>query len=230
MVDVDEVSPAIQTTAPKGLVGRVYLALGYLHPATVHFPIAFFLLGGLFVVIGIRFPLLGTQIPLACLWLGTLSSIAAGAMGWSFSVSQGYGGWDRFGEAAMDTEVFWHRWSAVIVTAIAIVSSVLAIRWVRANPNPRNDSKSDDLKSNKSQVDDANVVVDGPSPMKWKIGLLLCAAIVGAVGHQGGEMTYGEDFYPKMFRTLTGETESDSLVNQSSDVGVAAADDEGAAK
>ena len=31
--------------------------------------------------------------------------------------------------------------------------------------------------------------------------------MVGAVGHQGGEMSYGADFYPKAFRILLGTSE-----------------------
>ena len=41
----------------------------------------------------------------------------------------------------------------------------------------------------------------------WKLGLIACAAMVGAVGHQGGEMNYGHDFYPKAWRILTGAPE-----------------------
>ena len=169
---------------PSGLAQRVWSAQGYLHPATVHFPIALFLLGAGFVVAGWRWPVVGTQIPLACLLLGTASAIAASAMGWAFAVEQGYGGWARFDEAMLDREVFWHRWSAVIVTLIAVVSSVLAIRSLRS---PLEGRRAD-----------------------WKIGLLLCGLLVGLVGHQGGEMTYGEDFYPKAWRTLTGQPSPDA--------------------
>ena len=169
---------------PSGLVERVWSAQGYLHPATVHFPIALFLLGAGFVVAGWRWPAVGTQIPLACLLLGTASAIAASAMGWAFAVEQGYGGWDRFNASMMDREVFWHRWSAVIVTLIALVSSALAIRGLR--------KPSQDRSAN------------------WKIGLLICGLLVGLVGHQGGEMTYGEDFYPRAWRTLTGQPSPDA--------------------
>jgi hypothetical protein len=31
--------------------------------------------------------------------------------------------------------------------------------------------------------------------------------MVGAVGHQGGELSYGHDFYPKAFRILFGTSE-----------------------
>ncbi|MEM9828601.1 MAG: c-type cytochrome domain-containing protein [Planctomycetota bacterium] len=171
----DEPPPPV----PDSLPSRLWAAQGFLHPATVHFPIALFLLGAVFVVLGWKWPAVGTQIPLACLWIGTASAIAASVMGWAFALEKGYGGWNRFDASMLDREVFWHRWSAVIVTLIAIGSSLAAIKGIRSE-SPRW-SKA------------------------WKAGLLVCGLLIGLVGHQGGEMTYGEDFYPKMFRILKGE-------------------------
>jgi hypothetical protein len=176
--EVQPISSPSETPARPGLLERLYAAQGFLHPATVHFPIALFLLGAGFVVVGWKWPALGTQIPLACLWLGAGSSIAASLMGWSFATERGYGSWNRFDAGAMDGEIFWHRWSAVIVSILALGLSIIAIKSLRTN-----------------SVKLTRI---------WKIGLIVCALIVGAVGHQGGEMTYGKDFYPKMFRILTG--------------------------
>lgn len=172
--------PAIPAAVPTSLIARVWAAQGFLHPATVHFPIALLLFGGGFVVLGWKWPAIGTQIPLACLLIGALTSIVATAMGWSFSVERGYGSWDRFDAAMMDKEVFWHRWSAVIVTILATVFAIVALISLKKK-SPR-------------------------WTVAWKLGLLACAAMVGAVGHQGGEMSYGEDFYPKALRTLLGQS------------------------
>lgn len=160
---------------PKSLVDRVWAFQGFLHPATVHFPIALLLFGAFFVVLGWKWPVLGQQIPLACLLLGALTAIVATAMGWSFALEKGYGSWTK---VDMDSEVFWHRWSGVIV---AVTSTVLAIIALVAN------------KKQNASMD-----------RMWRIGLLVVAGMVGAVGHQGGEMTYGKDFYPKAFRILLG--------------------------
>ncbi len=162
--------------APQTLSERIWAFQGFLHPATVHFPIAFFLLGGLFVVLGWKWPSVGTQIPLACLLLGALSAIAATLMGWSFAPEQGYGvGWNPWD---WGREVDVHRWSGVIVTVLSVVIAIVALvaLW----------KDSDRLTT------------------YWKIGLLVLAGAVGAVGHQGGEMSYGADFYPKAFRILLG--------------------------
>ncbi len=169
----------VVVAAPQTLAERVWSAQGFLHPATVHFPIAFFVLGAAFVVLGWKWPAVGTQIPLACLLLGALSAIAATAMGWSFATEQGFGnGWNIFD---WGREIDVHRWSGLIV---AIVSSIVAIIALVA------------------------IWKDSQSlTTTWKIGLLVCAGMVGAVGHQGGELSYGEDFYPKAWRILVGEAE-----------------------
>lgn len=164
---------------PAGLISRVWSFQGYLHPATVHFPIALLLIGALFVVLGWKWPAIGTQVPLACLIIGAASAIGASAMGWSFATEQGYGGWAKIDT---DSEIFWHRWSAVIVTVTSSVFAVIAIIAVS------------------KQKSELNKI--------WKTGLLVVAGMVGAVGHQGGELTYGHDFYPKAFRILLGESDA----------------------
>ncbi len=135
--------------------------------------------GALFVVLGWIWPSVGTQIPLACLLLGAVSAVVATLMGWAFAPEQGYGsGWNLLD---WDREVDVHRWSGAIVS---VASSVFAIIALLA------------------------IWKDSPSLTKtWKIGLLVCAGMVGAVGHQGGEMSYGADFYPKAWRILTGTSD-----------------------
>lgn len=163
--------------APRTLPQRVWVAQGFLHPATVHFPIALFMLGAGFVVLGWKWPSVGMQIPLACLLLGAASSLAATLMGWSFSPQQGYGaGWNILD---WDREIDVHRWSGLIVTALSSILAVVALigLWKDSDRLAR----------------------------YWKVGLLLCAGMVAAVGHQGGELSYGSDFYPKALRILLGE-------------------------
>ncbi|MEM6688591.1 MAG: c-type cytochrome domain-containing protein [Planctomycetota bacterium] len=179
IIAAQAIVPAVAATLPM----RVWMAQGFLHPATVHFPIALLLLGAAFVVVGWKWPVLGTQIPLACLIFGALTSIASTAMGFAFAVERGYGAWDRFDAEIMTREVFWHRWSAVVVTVLATGFAIVALMAI---------------KKQSARLTAA-----------WKVGLLACAAMVGAVGHQGGEMSYGEDFYPKAYRTLMGLPDPD---------------------
>lgn len=162
---------------PQPLLARVWAFQGYLHPATVHFPIALLMLGGLFVVLGLKWPALGTQIPLACLLLGSVSAVVACLMGWSFATEEGYPSYT----AGMDKEVNWHRWSGIFVAALSVVLAVIAVV-----ATVRNSRKLNGV---------------------WKTGLLVAAAAVGLVGHQGGELTYGKEFYIEAFETLWGEAE-----------------------
>ena len=168
---------------PKTLAARVWAFQGFFHPATVHFPVALFTVGALFVVLSLKWPACGTQIPFACLVLGALSSVVASAMGWAFASEQGYSGWSNID---FDNEFFWHRWGGIIVSVVASVLALLAIRAVS--------NGSDKL----TRV--------------WKIGLLVVAGMVGAVGHQGGELTYGADFYPRAFRILLGAEDEAATV------------------
>lgn len=160
---------------PRSLVDRVWTFQGFFHPATVHFPIALFLFGAFFVVLGWKWPALGKQIPLACLLLGAPTAIASTAMGWSLASEEGYASWMKID---MDSEIFWHRWSGVIVAVTSLVLAVIALLGIA--------KRSEKM----GRI--------------WKIGLLVIAGIVGAVGHQGGELKYGKDFYPRAFRILLG--------------------------
>lgn len=186
-LDGKEPEPAsTPPAAPRSLSERVWMAQGFLHPATVHFPIALLTVGALFVVLGWKWPSIGTQIPLACLLLGAISAVVSTLMGWAFAPEQGYGGgwnlmdWDR--------EIDVHRWSGVIVSIASCLFAVIAL---------------------------IAVWTDSPRLTKiWKIGLLVCAGMVGAVGHQGGEMSYGTDFYPKALRILTGQVEDAGSIEQ----------------
>ena len=160
---------------PSSLLARIWAFQGYLHPATVHFPIALLLVGGMFVVIGLKYPAIGENMAVVCLLLGTLSAVAATAMGWSFATRQGYGAWDRID---MDSEIFWHRWSGVIVSLLSFVVSLFAIAWLRGGNRRLGQT--------------------------WKVGLVVIAVLIGAVGHQGGELTYGKTFYQEAFDRLRG--------------------------
>lgn len=168
-------APAEPTKAPKSLIGRLWSFQGFFHPAVVHFPVALLMVGGLFVIVGWFHPQLGDHVALSCLMLGAVSSVVASAMGWSFAFTQGYGGG---AQVNFDSEAFWHRWSGIFVTVLAVLTSMAAIRSL------------------------------GQRSLRmrtlWKSGLVACALLVGLVGHQGGDLTYGEAHYQKAFAILTG--------------------------
>ncbi len=82
-----------------------------------------------------------------------------------------------FGGSVFDEgkTVFWHRWGGVGVSVLAIVVSILAIRAKRS---------------------------EGSSQTVWQVGTLVVAAVVGWVGHEGGEMTYPH-LYEDAFEILS---------------------------
>ncbi|QDV67879.1 Planctomycete cytochrome C [Rosistilla carotiformis] len=170
-VDVVIVEPV---PVPSSLASRVWAFQGYLHPATVHFPVALLTFGAIFVVLGYKWPQLAHPIPFACLLCGALSAIAASAMGWSFADQEGYGSWSKGLEASISR----HRWTGVGVTITSVAFALIAIK-AEMNENLR-------LRK------------------VWQIGLLISAGMVGLVGHIGGELTYGEEFYHKAFEILSG--------------------------
>lgn len=70
-----------------------------------------------------------------------------------------------------------HRWVGIGVTVVAMIATVLGWRT-------RND------------------VMGKRSNGMWKFGTVICAALIGLVGHQGGEEVYGEGFYDKAAEKL----------------------------
>lgn len=169
-----EATGPLEAPAAVTLPARVWAFQGYFHPAVIHFPIALLSVGGLFVIVGLKWPVMGTQVPLACLLLGSVSSVTASIMGWSFATQLGY--MSLFNP---DTEIFWHRWSGVAVSAVALIFAFVAVINLRR--------KSDALQKT------------------WKVGLVVLAILIGMIGHQGGELHYGKDFYPKAFEKLFGK-------------------------
>jgi uncharacterized membrane protein len=146
-----------------------FRAIGYIHPAIVHFPIALLIIAAVSVlasyVLGDRY----AQFAFNCLVLGFLFSIATAVMGWSFAESRGYGDWTKMMSTKSTDEeasIFLHRW---VGSSIAIVGLVVVIAGWR------------------------NRQSDGTRPGHfWRIGTLVLALLVGWVGHEGGELVYGD--------------------------------------
>lgn len=157
--------------ASKTSVRRGYRAIGYFHPAVVHFPIALITVAAASVLLsyflGSRFSSFGY----ACLVIGSLFAVVSAVMGWSFAEIRGFASWDTM-LAANATEQqsneFFHRW---LGSATAIAGLIVCYLGSRAKQS------------------------DGSRPgHAWRIGTIVLALLVGAVGHQGGELVYGDIF------------------------------------
>ena len=150
---------------------RLYLAIGYFHPAVVHFPVALLSLAGLAIIFSWMFGQGCVRFAYVCLVLGAIGSLVAALMGWSFAEIRGLAGWTELissSSSEQQSNEFFHRWLGTL-TALAS----LAVAWMA-------------YRSGKA---------DGTRPgWGWKTGALILAALVGIVGHQGGEMVYGDIF------------------------------------
>lgn len=157
--------------AKSSASSRLYLALGYFHPAVVHFPIALFAVAGFCAFFSYFIGKRCESMAFHLLWIGVLSSCASVLMGWGFADLQGYPSWNKAlpDNASHDqTTFFGHRWlgtSVVPVSFIIFVLSILALR--RESKGMRH---------------------------AWLIGTMMLALLVGIVGHQGGELKYGDIF------------------------------------
>lgn len=158
---------------PKTLAARLWAFQGFLHPATVHFPIALLVLGA-FAAVASFLPgwTSAETVAKTCLFFGAISSVAACVMGWSFAVERGYGDWTN-----TEGEIFWHRVSGIVLAVFAV--GLMFVSW----SSKRSTGKT----------------------LSWKLGLVVAAGIVGLVGHQGGELTYGKAMFDRAFEHLTGE-------------------------
>ncbi len=155
---------------------RLWRFYGYFHPALVHFPIALLVVGAVAVPASLLLGRSADRFAAVCLWLGTLGAIAAAAAGWSFAELKGYQlpftPLDQF----KDTTFFWHRWLGVSIAFLGTVLSYFALVGLREG---------------------ARI-----SRIIWRVGLLGLAALVGVVGHQGGELVYGEKMFDEAFELL----------------------------
>jgi uncharacterized membrane protein len=166
---------------PEGLLQRISAFSGYFHPAVVHFPIALLVFGG--AAAGLSFLTGGRAVFIAfyCLIWGTLFSIIATYMGWCLAAEKGYPDWTTVPnnesiEAA--SAVFRHRWLGTIAMLLGIAVSICAM-----------------VASRKPQSILRHV---------WRGGLIITALLISIVGHQGGELVYG-DIIAKAFSRLLGE-------------------------
>jgi uncharacterized membrane protein len=171
----------VEKSEPESFLARLCAFTGYFHPATVHFPVALLIFGA--AAAGLSFLTGGRAVYVAfyCLIWGTFFSFAASVMGWCYADEKGYPAWttvpneDSIQAAAA---VFRHRWLGVVATVCAAVSLGLAIYSQR---NPRT-----------------------PVHHVWRIGLIITALMISIVGHQGGELVYG-DIIGHAFNRLLGK-------------------------
>ena len=148
---------------------RALNAVGSLHPAAVHLPIGLLLAAGLFAFLSLRGNFVMSDCAYYCLWLGALGAVAACVSGWFFSPMEGYGAQALDGSLLDQKDpMFMHRTSGIVCTICALILALFAASARNRDPD------------------------DGTM---WKLGLILLACGIGFVGHEGGELHYGENHY-----------------------------------
>lgn len=121
---VEETHVHSEDVAP-GAVREWIARIGRLHPISIHFPIALLISAALVEVLVLVRAFVGAEpIVRFCLWLGSISAVAAAALGWADAVGVGndYSGF----EAQILT---YHRWSG---TASAALALLVLVAWERA--------------------------------------------------------------------------------------------------
>lgn len=164
--------PLAEEDAPsKTFVHRGYRAIGYFHPAVVHFPIAMISVAAASVILSYLFGQRFASFGYACLVIGSLFAIVSALMGWSFAETRGFASWNTMLTAQateQQSNEFFHRW---LGSATAVLGLIVCY-----------------LGSKAKQTDGSR------TGHAWRIGTILLALLVGAVGHQGGELVYGDIF------------------------------------
>jgi hypothetical protein len=173
--EAEEAAAESAKTDWSGLFQRAPAFLALTHHAAVHLPIALWLFGALFVLVGLVVPSWRTQIPLACLIGGALTSVSAVASGWwyaDYEYGEPWAWGDGFGD--WSELLVQHRWLGFALALVSIGLSILAL-VSRARDSRR-----------------LGVV--------WRLGLILLALAVSWEGHIGGELIHGEGFLEEAFQ------------------------------
>jgi uncharacterized membrane protein len=169
-----DATSTVEPTTPNvggSLWQKSYRAMGYFHPAVVHFPIALFIVSGVCAFLSYFLGKRCESMAFHCLWIATLSTIAAVVMGWSFADQRGYPAWNQsLGGNASHEEMnlFYHRWVGSLMLLVSLVVVAIGLFSGRGE--------------------------SGRLRNFWKVGAMLLALMVSIVGHQGGELVYGEIF------------------------------------
>lgn len=163
-----------QTSIPANaqLPQKILKALGYFHPAIVHFPIALFCVGGMVAFLSYFLGSRCLSTAFQCLVIATLSSVLSVVMGWSYAQTKGYGNWLSFpGSTASETEMtmFFHRWMGSGIAVLGILAIVIALFARR--------QRSSSLHN------------------YWRLLTIFIAILTAWVGHQGGELVHGDLFH-----------------------------------
>lgn len=173
--DIGDVSTTTGEDKDQG--PNIYRAIGTLHPAAIHLPIGLLLAAGFFALLSLRGNFIMSDCAYYCLWLGTFGAVIACLTGWWFVLDQHPSEYvsDFDGLQDMSHKLFWHRTSGLAATLFALLLALFAASARNRDPD------------------------DG---VAWKLGLILLAAGIGYVGHQGGKLTWKASHYDELYEVI----------------------------
>ena len=173
---------AAEATDWAGIMERAPAFIALTHHAAVHLPIALWLMGAFFVLVGVVAPSWRNQIPMACLLGGSATSIVAAASGWWYAAYEWGEDWAWGDGFSFEEHLDKHRWTGVMLVVASLILSSLALI---------SQAKKGEAKK---------------LAIFWRLGLLALAAAVAWEGHVGGEMIHGEGFLEEAFEVwINGE-------------------------
>jgi uncharacterized membrane protein len=189
-------APAPVPQAEMSESTRLLTAAGFLHPAIVHFPIALILFSAMAVVASY----LGggdnaKRIAFACLLFGALSSIVSSVAGWGFAMEKGYNDTSLFPSGSLSETaslLYRHRWMGITTAFLTSITAIIAIAASFAK-------KSGHI---------------------WRFGVIACAVMVSVVGHQGGELVYGDTFHKALGRLGWATSETEAVIPPDASLGI----------
>lgn len=169
-VEADDTDTQEESTDTTTLVDNtVWNAIGSFHPAVIHLPIGLLLAAALFALFSMRGNFVMSDCAYYCLWLGTIGAVVGCVTGWWFCELENRETVTGFQDLLnQDQKIFWHRTSALVCTAFAVLLCLFAAGARARDPD------------------------DG---LMWKLGLMVLAAGIAFTGHEGGELTHGKDLY-----------------------------------
>lgn len=153
-----------QPAAASSLIDNLPRALGRTHPMLVHFPIALLIAGVLFEFIAIVVRRDRTKPSVAGLACVTVGALGAGAAAWAGWLNADLETHGRGVADLMET----HRWLGIVAASLAGVALIGGLIGMTGKAR-------------------AMTAV-------YRIALVLAAGTVGAAGHWGGSMVYGEGY------------------------------------
>lgn len=153
-----------QPAAASSLIDNLPRALGRTHPMLVHFPIALLIAGVLFEFIAIVVRRDRTKPSVAGLACVTIGALGAGAAAWAGWLNADLETHGRGVADLMET----HRWLGIVAASLAGVALIGGLIGMTGKAR-------------------AMTAV-------YRIALVLAAGTVGAAGHWGGSMVYGEGY------------------------------------